>query len=132
MQMTMQERKNLLQRMEHRNQWKQVSLKALEFFTEIETNNNADPNMTTKKRTMQIVQKEADKRARKIQLNFTQFCITNKRNQPKKEKGKLKSKTQKEELAHSDTKKQLTLKPVTRNGKRKITIGKQWITKKLN
>ena len=58
--MTMQERKNLLQRMEHRNQWKQVNLKALEFFTEIETNNNADPTMTTKKRTMQTVQKEAD------------------------------------------------------------------------
>ena len=59
---------------------------------------------------MQTVQREADKRARKIQLNFTQFCITNKRKQPKKEKGKVKNKTQKEKLAHSDTKKQLTLK----------------------
>ena len=36
--------------MEHRNQWKQVSLKALEFFTEIETNINADLNMTTTKK----------------------------------------------------------------------------------
>jgi hypothetical protein len=34
------ERKNLLQRMEYRNQWKQVSLKALEVFTEGEINNN--------------------------------------------------------------------------------------------
>jgi hypothetical protein len=90
MHMTMQERKNLLQRMEHRNQWKQVSLKALEFFTESEIKNNYEPIMTTKKRTMQTVQREADKRARKIQLNFTQFCITNKRNQPTKEKGKVK------------------------------------------
>ena len=79
---------------------------------------------------MQTVQKEADKRTRTIQLNFTQFCITNTRKQPEKEKGKVKSKTQKDELAHSDTKKQLTLNPVTRNGKRKITIGKQGITKK--
>ena len=46
--------------------------------------------MTANKRTMQTVQREADKRARKIQLNFTQFCITNKSNQPKKEKGKVK------------------------------------------
>ena len=73
MHMTMQERKKLLQRMEHRNQWKQVSLKALEFFTESETNNNSEPIMTTKKRTMQTVQKEADKRAKKTQLKFTQF-----------------------------------------------------------
>ena len=50
MQMTMQERKILLQRMEHRNQWKQVSLKSLEFVTEIETNNNSDPTMTTTKK----------------------------------------------------------------------------------
>ena len=57
--------------MEHRNQWKQVSLKTLEFFTEIETNNNSDQTMTTKKRTMQTAQKEADKRTRTIQLNFT-------------------------------------------------------------
>ena len=74
--------------MEHRNQWKQVSLRALEFFTESETNNNYEPIMTAKKRTMQTVQREADKRARKIQLNFTQFCITNKRNQLKRKKGK--------------------------------------------
>ena len=40
--------------------------------------------MTTKERTMQTVQKEADKRARKIQLNFTQFMITNKGKQPTK------------------------------------------------
>jgi hypothetical protein len=54
--------------MEYRNQWKQVSLKALEFFTEKETNNNPEPIMTTtKQRTMQTVQKEADKRSRKIQ-----------------------------------------------------------------
>jgi hypothetical protein len=90
MHMTMQERKNLLQRMEHRNQWKQVSLKALEFFTESETNNNNEPTMTTNKRTIQTVQREADKRARKIQLNFTQFCITNTRKQSAKEKGKVK------------------------------------------
>ena len=50
MHMTMQERKNLLHRMEHRNQWKQVSLKALEFFTETETNNNSETIMTTKKK----------------------------------------------------------------------------------
>ena len=79
---------------------------------------------------MQTVQKEADKRTRTIQLNFTQFCITNTTQQPEKEKGKVKSKTQKDELAHLDTKKQLTL--VTRNGKRKITIGKQLVTKKQN
>ena len=79
---------------------------------------------------MQTVQKEADKRTRTIQLNFTQFCITNTTQQSEKEKGKVKSKTQKDELAHSDTKKQLTLNPVTRNGKRKITIGKQLVTKK--
>ena len=36
MHITMQERKHLLQRMEYRNQWKQVSLKALDFFTESE------------------------------------------------------------------------------------------------
>ena len=46
MHMTMQERKILLQRMEYRNQWKQVSLKALEFFTESKISNNAEPNMT--------------------------------------------------------------------------------------
>ena len=130
MHMTMQERKKLLQRMEHRNQWKQVSLKALEFFTESETNNNNEPTMTTNKRTIQTVQREADKRARKIQLNFTQFFITNKRKQPTKEKGKEKNKTEKVEIAHPDTKKQLTLNPVTRNGKRKIIIGKQLRMKK--
>ena len=130
MHMTMQERKNLLQRMEHRNQWKQVSLKALEFFTESETNNNNEPTMTANKRTMQTVQREADKRARKIQLNFTQFCTTNKSNQSKKEKRKVKSKTQKQKLAQSNNKKQLTLKTATMNGKRKLTIGKQRITKK--
>ena len=81
---------------------------------------------------MQTVQKEADKRTRKIQLNFTQFCIANTNKQPEKDKGTVKSKIQKEELAHSDTKIQLTLKPVTRNGKRKITIGKQLVTKKQN
>ena len=116
--------------MEHRNQWKQVSLKALEFFTEIETNNNADPTMTTKKRTMLTVQKEANKRVKKIQLNFTQFCTTNKSNQSKKEKRKVKSKTQKQKLAQPNNKKQLTLKTATMNGKRKLTIGKQRITKK--
>ena len=61
MQMTMQERKKLLQRMEHRNQWKQVSLKALEFFTEIETNSNADPNMTTKKEQCKQYKKKLTK-----------------------------------------------------------------------
>ena len=86
--------------------------------------------MTTKKRTMQIVQKEADKRARKIQLNFTQFCTTNKSNQSKKETRKVKSKTQKQKLAQPNNKKQLTLKTATMNGKRKLTIGKQRITKK--
>ena len=110
--------------MKHRNQWKQVSLKALEFFTENETKNNSEPTMTTTKRTMQTVQKEAHKRARKIQLNFTQFLITNERKHPTKEKRKEKNKIQKVVLTHSDTKKQLTLNPVTRNGKRKIIIAK--------
>ena len=59
----MQERKKLLQRMGHINQWKQVSLKALGFFTESETNNNSEPIMTTTKITMQTLQKEADQRA---------------------------------------------------------------------
>jgi hypothetical protein len=48
--MTMQERKKLLQRMEYRHQWKQVSLKALEFFMESEINNNSEPIMTTDKK----------------------------------------------------------------------------------
>ena len=71
-------------------------MKALEFFTETETNNNSEPSMTRKKRTMQTVQREADKRARKIQFNFTQFCITNKRKQTttttKKRETKIKHK----------------------------------------
>jgi hypothetical protein len=50
MNMTMQERKNLLQKMEHRNQWKHVSLKALEFFNESETNNHSEHIMTTTKK----------------------------------------------------------------------------------
>ena len=79
---------------------------------------------------MQTVQKEANKRIRKIQLNFTQFYTTNTSKQPEKDKGTVKSKIHKEKLAHSNTKIQLTLKSVTRNGKRKINIGKQWITKK--
>ena len=62
MQMTMQERKNLLQRMEHRNQWKQVSLKALEFFTEIETNNNSNQTMTTKKEQCKQYKKKLTKK----------------------------------------------------------------------
>ena len=33
-------KKKILKHMEHRNQWKQVSLKALEYFTENETNNS--------------------------------------------------------------------------------------------
>jgi hypothetical protein len=86
--MTMQERKSLLQRMEHRNQWKQVSLKALENFTESETNNNYEPTMTANKRTIQTVQREADKRARKIQLNFTQFVPQIRATNQKKKKGK--------------------------------------------
>ena len=48
--MAMQERKSLLQRIEHRNQWRQVSLKALGFFTESETNNNSEPIMTANKK----------------------------------------------------------------------------------
>jgi hypothetical protein len=114
--------------MEHRNQWKQVSLKALEFFTENETNNNSEP-IIYKKRTMQTVQKEADKRARKIQSTFTRIIITHEGKQPTKDKQNNKHKTQRVEISHSDTKKQLTLNPVTRNGKIKITIGKQLITK---
>ena len=86
--MTMQEKK-LLQRMEHRNQWKQVCLKALEFFTESEINNNTEPVMTTKYKTMKTVQKEADKRVRKIQLNFT-LMTTIKGKQPTKNKRKQK------------------------------------------
>ena len=106
-------------------------MKALEFFTETETNNNSETIMTTtKKRTMQTVQREADKRARKIQLNFTQFFITNKRKQPTKEKVGGRHKTQKVEKAQPCTKKQLTLNRVARNGKIKIIIGKQLITKK--
>ena len=45
--------------------------------------------------------------------------ITNKGTQPTKDKRKEKLKTKRVELAHSGTKKQLTLKPVTRNGKKK-------------
>ena len=47
--------------MEHRNQWKQVSLKALEFFTEIETNNNSDPIMTKKKEQCKQYKKKQTK-----------------------------------------------------------------------
>ena len=47
--------------MEHRNQWKQVSLKALEFFTEIETNNNSDQTMTTKKEQCKQYKKKLTK-----------------------------------------------------------------------
>ena len=79
---------------------------------------------------MQTVQREADKRARKIQLSFTQFFITNKRKQPTKEKGGGKHKTQKVEKVQPCTKTQLTLNRVARNGKRKIIIGKQLIMKK--
>ena len=69
---------------------------------------------------MQTVQKEADKRARKIQFNFTQFLSQIRENNQQKKKGeKKRKKTQKVEIAHLDTKKQLTLNPVTRNGKRK-------------
>jgi ATP-dependent phosphoenolpyruvate carboxykinase len=50
MHMTMQERFFLLQHMEYTNQWKQVSLKALGFFMEKETNTNPEPIMTTTKR----------------------------------------------------------------------------------
>ena len=78
--------------MEHRNQWKQVSLTALEFFTESGTKNNSEPIMTTTKRIMQTIQIEADKRARKIQLNFTQFLITNKKNNQQKKNRKKKTK----------------------------------------
>ena len=60
---------------------------------------------------MQTVQKEAGNRARKIQLNFTQFMITNKRKQPAKYKRKGKQKTQRGELAHSDTKKTTNAEP---------------------
>jgi hypothetical protein len=49
-----------------------------------------------------------------------------------KQKNRTTHTTQKVEVAHSDTKKQLTLTPVTRNGKRKLTIGKQLITKNQN
>jgi hypothetical protein len=38
--MTMKEKTYLMQRMEHRNQWKQISLKSLDFFTEIKTVKN--------------------------------------------------------------------------------------------
>ena len=89
--------------MEHRKHWKQVSLKALEFFTENEINNNSEP-IIKKKRTMQAVQKEADKRARKIQSTFTQIIITSNGKQPTKGKQK-KHITQRVEIAHSDTKK---------------------------
>ena len=61
MHMTMQERKKLLQRMEHRNQWKQVSLKALEFFTESETNNNSEPIVTTTTKIMLTDKKKLTK-----------------------------------------------------------------------
>jgi hypothetical protein len=90
--MTMQERKHLLQRMEYRNQWKQVSLKAMEFFTESEINYNTESVMTTKKtRTMQTVQQEADKRASKIQLYFTQFMTTTMKNNQQKTNEKKKT-----------------------------------------
>ena len=48
--MTMKERQNLMQRMEHRNQWKQISLKSLEFFTETETVQNETQTMSTTKK----------------------------------------------------------------------------------
>ena len=81
---------------------------------------------------MQTVQTKADKRARKIQSTFTRIITTHKGNQPTKDKHNKKPKTQRVEITHSDTKKQLTLNPVTRNGKRKITIRKHLTTKKLN
>ena len=114
--MTMQEKK-LLQRMEHRNQWKQVCLKALEFFTESEINNNTEPVMTTKYKTMKTVQKEADKRVRKIQLNFT-LMTTIKGKQPTKNKRK-----QKQNNPHNlkdctfGYQKTANADPVTRKGK---------------
>jgi hypothetical protein len=42
--------------------------------------------MTTTKIAMQTVQKEADKRAKKIQLNFTQLMTTTKGKQSTKNK----------------------------------------------
>ena len=78
--------------MEHRNQWKQVSLKALEFFTENETNNNSEP-VIQNKGTMQTVQKEADIRARKNQSTITRIIITNKGKQPTKDKRKKNTKS---------------------------------------
>jgi hypothetical protein len=54
---------------------------------------------TTTKRTIQTAQKDADKRARKVQLNFTQLMITNKGKQPTQDKRKEeKNKTQRAEL----------------------------------
>jgi hypothetical protein len=49
MHMTMQERKNYYS-MERRNQWRQVGLKAMQFFTESAINNNTEPIMTTTKK----------------------------------------------------------------------------------
>ena len=57
MNMTMQERKKLLQRMEHRKHWKQVSLKALEFFTENEINNKSEPILKKKEQCVQYKKK---------------------------------------------------------------------------
>jgi hypothetical protein len=45
--------------------------------------------------------------------------IIDKEKRSTKDKRKEKNNTQRVELTHTDTKKQLTLNPVTRNGKRK-------------
>ena len=57
MHMAMQERKNLLQRMDYINQRIQISLKALEFFTENETNKNFEPIIKTKEQCKQYKRK---------------------------------------------------------------------------
>ena len=71
--------------------------------------------------------------ARKIQLKFMQFMTTHKRKPTNKRQTKRKNRTthttRRVEVAHSDTKIQLPLTLVTRNGKLKITIWKQLTTK---
>ena len=100
----------------------------MEFFTESETNNNSEPIMTKKENNANS-KKQANKRTKKIQLDFTQCMITNKEKQSTKDKRKEKNRTQRIELEHLGTKKQLTPNPVKRNGKRKRIIGKQLIRK---
>jgi hypothetical protein len=79
---------------------------------------------------MQTVQKEADKRARKIQLIFTQFFITNKRKQPTKEKRKTKNKHTKGRTSTLGYQKTINAESSHKEWENKNNHRKQFITKK--